>query len=319
MMKPKTKPRDVLPAAKDLVIAIEKEKHEVLEAFAQEGMSAKLARRLHNLALLCTTFGHLPPIRLSGIRSLMVPSYSGPCLDLDCKHDSNCHGNQLKHTPEHGLQLHLPHHKNERRWERAIISFTLPEELAKLLKLHITKGWKMLTSYNGAEDTCHVFVDGKGRPFNDSNFAIYWNSMVQAMGLPPFSPSQCRQMFVEERRSPGKVEGPNERGAAMVMGHSVAQWDKWYDQSFHARQAQEAVDAMTKWRHGMLAPTSEANVQQDATHAYPPQLQQPHPLAALMHGPLASTPQHVPSSSLPNPLTLSEDDIWLEIDDDIAS
>ena len=310
------KPMTELPSAASLVAAIQHHKQRVMETYAQEGMSAKLARSLHDLALLCTIFGHLPPLRLSCIRSLMVPAYSGPCLNPDCKLGDTCNGNQLKPTPQHGLHMHLPHHKNENRWKRASISFDVPQELAELLKLHVSKGWEILTIYNGAEDACHVFVDGKGHPFTSSNFTMYWNKLVHAMGLPAFSPSQCRQIFVTERRSDVKVSGPNERGAAMVMGHSVAQWDKWYDLTFHARQAQEAVNAMTSWRVAMLAsmqPQQQASSAQQP-HKLPCDEPQPHPLAALLHGSAASPSATVPPSSLAMPMVLDEEDILVDID-----
>ena len=38
----------------------------------------------------------------------------------------------------------------------------------------------------------------------------------------------------------------------MVMGHSVKQWDKWYDMRYHPRMAQNAVDSMQSWRAAML-------------------------------------------------------------------
>ena len=38
----------------------------------------------------------------------------------------------------------------------------------------------------------------------------------------------------------------------MVMGHSIKQWDKWYDMQYHPRMAQNAVDGMQSWRAAML-------------------------------------------------------------------
>ncbi len=77
---------------------------------------------------------------------------------------------------------------------------------------------------------------------------------MRAYGLQDtISPSQCRQVFVHERRSAERVEGPSDKGAAMVMGHSPKQWDKWYDLDFHARHAQQAVDAMATWRNNLLS------------------------------------------------------------------
>ena len=59
-------------------------------------------------------------------------------------------------------------------------------------------------------------------------------------------------MFVDERRSINHVQGPSNKGAAMVMGNCEEQWDKTYDLQFHAREAQDAVDAMATWREQLL-------------------------------------------------------------------
>jgi hypothetical protein len=59
-------------------------------------------------------------------------------------------------------------------------------------------------------------------------------------------------VFVDERQSNSAAAGPSNQGAAMVMGHSVKQWDKWYDMDFHPRLAQNAVDGMQSWRAAML-------------------------------------------------------------------
>lgn len=248
-----TKSASTLPSAKALLGVIDKQRQSVLGAIQQAGMSAKLARSLHDLLLASTVFGYLPPIRLSCIRSLMLLGYDGPCHKPDCINGSSCHGNQLRCNGNAPLHMHLPHHKNEGPWGRAPISFNLPHDLAELMRMHLSEGHKLLTEYLGREDEPHVFVDNKGRPFNDSNLTIYWDKMLTSMGLhPAISPSLCRQVFVHERRSAERVEGPSDRGAAMVMGHSLAQWTKWYDLDFHKREAQQAVDAMAAWRENLL-------------------------------------------------------------------
>ena len=90
---------------------------------------------------------------------------------------------------------------------------------------------------------------------------------------------------MHERRSAERVPGPSDRGAAMVMGHSLAQWSKWYDIDFHKRESQQAVDAMATWRHSLLSSPDQ-----------PAQIQQP---TALQHAPLqqpATAPEPGPSS-----------------------
>lgn len=112
--------------------------------------------------------------------------------------------------------------------------------------------------------------------------------MMLSMGAPAISPSLCRQVFVAERRSADRVEGPKDSGAAMVMGHSVQQWNKWYDLDFKAREAQAAVDAMTPWRDALLSQTSQ-----------PQQVQQ----------------QPSATSSQPTSNDMLEDDIFVDLSD----
>ena len=47
----------------------------------------------------------------------------------------------------------------------------------------------------------------------------------------------------------------------MIMGHSVKQWLAWYDMKFHARLAQNAVDAMQVWTAAMLQQSGAAQPQ----------------------------------------------------------
>lgn len=279
-----------LPTAKSLLNTLHQHQQQLVASIPQHDMSANQARAMHNVALASMVFGHLPPIRLSCIRTLMLPSYKGPCLNPDCRHGPLCHGNQLLlGTPQQpGLSLHLPHHKNEKPWGRTPISFKLPKQLAKLIRLHL-QGHLLLTEYLGKEGEAHVFIDSMGRPFSNDTFSTYWHKMMVSMGAPAISPSKCRQVFVHERRSHSRVEGPSDSAAAMVMGHSVHQWSKWYDLDFKAREAQQAVDAMTPWREALLSAHEPSQHQQQ---------QQQHP-----------------PSSQPHSLVMQEDDIYVDLSD----
>ena len=64
----------------------------------------------------------------------------------------------------------------------------------------------------------------------------------------------CRHIFVEERLSAGRVEGPADKGAAMAMGNTVAAWERHYHKQrhFHPRECQQAVSAMQVWREHLL-------------------------------------------------------------------
>ena len=99
----------------------------------------------------------------------------------------------------------------------------------------------------------YIFMDDEGRGFTHITLSTKWTKFLLKKAGVKMPPSQCRQVFVGERRSDDAVEGPSDIGAAHIMGHSVSQWDKWYDLQFHLRQGQSAVNAMDKWRSNLLA------------------------------------------------------------------
>ena len=99
----------------------------------------------------------------------------------------------------------------------------------------------------------YMFVDKNGQAFEDCTFTTYWYGLLRRLGCKQaFPPSWLRHIFVDERRSKARVEGPSDVGASQVMGNSVAQWDKTYDLEYDSRNAQEAVNAMDKWRGCLL-------------------------------------------------------------------
>lgn len=66
---------------------------------------------------------------------------------------------------------------------------------------------------------------------------------------------RLRHVFVAERRQgPGlSAQGPTDKQAAQLMGHSIAEWDKVYDLDYSRREGEAGVAAMAQWREEMLA------------------------------------------------------------------
>ena len=220
------------------------------------------ARAVHDAVLGCVIITHLPPMRLSMITSMLAPDCTAPCAHPDCKLQ-NCEGNRLYVDSTSPLQLRMkfPHHKNENKWKRAVIEFIVPPELAELLHMYMEGPRRQLMNkLLGSGNSCDcVFMNLKGKRFSSSsNFTTYWQQHMVSRGGPPLNPSTCRQIFVVERMSDGAAAGPSDRGAAMVMGHSVKQWLDWYNLKFHPRLAQDAVDAMQEWTADMLQPYGAA-------------------------------------------------------------
>lgn len=213
------------------------------------------ARSVHDAVLSAAVITHLPPSRLSCLRTMLAPDSRASCTHPDCK-QADCLGNRLSivSTAPPKMHINFPHHKNARRWKRAVIEFDVPSDLAELLLLYLEGPRKLLLQHTLlAEETCDtVFMDSSCRTFGSSSLCTYWQSWMRSLGGPPLTPSICRKIFVTERCSDNPAPGPSDRGAAMVMGHSTRQWLDWYDVKFHAKLAQHAVDAMKAWRHAML-------------------------------------------------------------------
>ena len=114
---------------------------------------------------------------------------------------------------------------------------------------YFTQGRTQLT------DSPFAFVDLGGRALTKTSMSSYFHSMLSRLdpSFPRIPPSLLRHIFVDERRSRQRVEGPDDAAAAQVMGNSTQAWSKNYDLHFDVREAQAAVDAMQTWRQHLLA------------------------------------------------------------------
>lgn len=125
----------------------------------------------------------------------------------------------------------------------------MPASLNQLMVPFFTQGHHALLT-----DSPYVFVDMMGRPLTHITFGTYFHKMTRTLqpDFPQLAPSLLRHVFVDERMSKRRVEGPDDRGAAHVMGNSERQWHDSYDLKFDTREAQAAVDAMDTWRQQVL-------------------------------------------------------------------
>lgn len=209
------------------------------------------ARAVHDAALLSCMLGHLPPVRIYVLRTSVTPDYEGKCLEEGCVHGGQCHGNKVSWVDAQdkaALRVHWPHHKNNSRWGKAI-AINLPASLNVMLVPYLKVFHGLLTTGP------YVFVDMQGNPFTATSFGSYFNKALQQLqpGFPQVPPSLLRHVFVDERMSLDRVNGPTDRGAAHVMGNSTQQWAHSYDLAFDSREAQAAVDSMDVWRGGLMS------------------------------------------------------------------
>ena len=269
-------------APRDLIGVLDMVKQNAEEKRNLQGWNLTTARLMHDAALVCCMFGYMPPIRLSCLRTLLCPGYQGGCPHPDCSRPE-CKGNRLVvvSTRPAGVELHLPHHKNEGKWDGMSITFRVPPEVAEVLLSYLGAGHALLDSrLNMPRGVAlpFVFMTNKGRPFDSSSFNHYWQTLLlDAGGARNLPPSRLRHIFVDERRSVNCAPGPADRGAAMIMGNSEAMWDRIYDTRFHEREAQHAIDNMGRWRHHLLQSPVPATLHvamgavaaASATHAAP--------------------------------------------------
>ena len=127
-----------------LLPAVVKVKTAAQEKVQQLGHTLSTSRQLHDALLACTIFGFLPPLRLACIRSLLHPSYKGPCPHPDCSREG-CRGNRLVIISREPvvLSLKIPHHKNEKAWGQRPIEFNLPQAYAELMLDFVVQGHKV--------------------------------------------------------------------------------------------------------------------------------------------------------------------------------
>ena len=242
----------------DLLKVVTSARQDVLDEIHDDGIYPDTARRLHDVTLACTIFGYLPPTRLACLSSLLHPSYDGPCLYPACN-TSGCQGNKLLLLGEDPLRVvfSLPHHKNTNAWG-ATIHFEAPAELAELLHMWATQGHDELCQHTfliGSPPTPTLFMTPSGKAINSSSMQYFWHTWLgKNGGVGKMPPSMCRHIFVSERRSDDRVDGPSDRGAAMAMGNSLDAWDRYYEKQrhFHPADCQRAVNAMDTWREGLL-------------------------------------------------------------------
>lgn len=262
-------------SAGELVARVEKLRLGALEVLEDEGQCYESAVAIQGATMACCFFGHLPPMRASIVASMKdvapaqppgrwmwqggpIPEGAG-CDDVDCQHPTTCLGNRLhwRSSRQEQLLLDVPHHKNTKHWKGRHINLELPRELNQLM-VHLVK-WgrrKILAELGNPSGVGSIlFVHPtRGVPFTFHTVSSYWKDLVLS-DLPAsqrFGVQLCRSIFVGERRSVDRVEGPVDKAAAMIMGHCERVWDEAYDRHYDMRNAAQGVQAMERWREGVL-------------------------------------------------------------------
>jgi hypothetical protein len=241
---------------------------------AGAGRTCCLAKALQvmHAAACCFMFGFVPPLRPSVLLSLQVPSYTGPCKWKGCQ-DSMCRGNRLEWVhlgpsssnpvvvQQQQLRLVAPHHKNSTRPRAEAITYTVPEELACLLRFTLQVGRRVVCG-STLQQQQHpwLFCQPGGKQMQPTQLASTWTSTVLPPGI-TMPPQRARSAFVTLYRS---VEGgeqqlgqqqqqQQQQAVAAAMGNSVGVWDTVYDRLVGQRHVQAAINSLKGWREQVLA------------------------------------------------------------------
>ncbi len=245
-------------SAAALLNAIMRGKQYAETAASKRPITWDKGKDLHDSALSCCIFGYLPPPRLTCLRTCTIPSYLGPCMHPDCKEPDVCKGNRLMQatTPDEGMSFVFPHHKTAiGRQHARPIEFVLPPDLTAIIQLYLREGRPKLVSRKAPHP--YLFLARSGHYMDSmsgrTKLGPFFQAWIGRFGCTPVAPSLCRHIFIVDRRSNDKVPGPADQDAAVVMGHSTAQWDHGiYDISKFQTAAQNAVDGMAAWRSAHL-------------------------------------------------------------------
>jgi hypothetical protein len=225
-------------------------------------VSMAAARAYHDGLLAHVMFGGLPPMRGHIYRELLRPDFVMQQYKPGCKLCSrehacsiqHCLGDRLVYKGGTGvLECILPHHKSAHAWGGPI-HFMVPPELVPTMRLHVEVVLPKLSA-----EACgvgkHMFLGNKGLPFTQAHqLQQYFKQDIMCARLGfrvGLNPHALRHLFVGERRSSHAVAGPADRGVAMVMGHTLRAWDRFYDLDFMPREAQQAVNDMKAWREAL--------------------------------------------------------------------
>lgn len=228
------------------------------------GPAAPTAWKVHDALLVAFMFGYLPPIRPSVLISITHPATERVrpevCKAVGCTL-KNCKGNRIMRCPT-GYELHLPHHKNGRKWNRKVVHFRLPPELNPLLQAWVEYGWSYLKK---GPHVHTLFLNNRGERLTFGSLGTKWKAMLRDAGIQAcFPPRRLRHIFVTSRLENPEQPGPQAEHAAVVMGNSVKAWRKHYHTMHEQHGAQTAVDDMKSYRQACLEKLKEKHSEVEA-------------------------------------------------------
>jgi hypothetical protein len=118
------------------------------------------------------------------------------------------------------------------------------------------QGYELLRHRHGVKN---LFLAGSGKEFTSTTFTQYWKTVMKKTIsgdiLEYFPPSAARNAFIEDYTGRFGDNPDLWEGAAMIMGNTVAQWEKTYYRKARRRGLmQRAVEAHSTYMQSWQGP-----------------------------------------------------------------
>jgi hypothetical protein len=136
-----------------------------------------------------------------------------------------------------------------------MLEFDLPSDLHPLLEFLLLGGGRgaLVSPLPPSDAPATLFFHpNTHKPYSYADLGTIFRDTVLSGTRASFPPQLCRSIFVDERRGSDRAPGPADEAAAMVLGHSLRQWDTTYDRRFASRQVAAVPSAMQEWRAHLL-------------------------------------------------------------------
>jgi hypothetical protein len=257
----------VLDAALDVVYSHEEQ---------QRRLSDEGILQVRDAAMLATCVGHVGlTVRISAVRTIKAPCFSEEACTTQGCCARGCKGNRLllqveeedeaAGLPIETFLLDTPHHKNSSRGVAMPQVPITSNKLCRLLYTWLEVGRPSLVGHAKNRDSTYtdpktLFITNRGMAFQELS---KWYKLLHIKYKAPYpiiTLQAYRSVFVTDRLEDPDRPGPDNEGAATIMGNSVAQWEASYYKNKRIKLAQKATRAMGSYRASHL---KEAGYLQD--------------------------------------------------------
>ena len=200
---------------------------------------------------------YIPPLRVSCLSSLMVPGQT-ECKAVGCTRPK-CRGNNLRvlksaappGSTKEPLSIEIFHQKTS-RFMKDHVSFQLPNDLAVNTNVYRLYARPVLRV---DEDNPYLFLDGNGRPFDNTvTISAEWKRIQERYSAPwePFSGYRFRHIHATTEYAAVLHEVAANLAPlswdAKMMGNSLEVWQTHYVPQRQSKLSRATVRRLEAWR-----------------------------------------------------------------------